>query len=595
MIDVHECLEAAKKIVNPPPRYNENLEVIAKIAKKEAKLFVGNKPRLDKTADKDKQEHAEIVAELKAFLELQKQQISLLFDVVEGGNLRPKQKFQFTSEQLATDDQKLQDAVDFFLATGLIPIRMDKVDVEGFYKYVWKMMRLMPYKKDYQIKLTDKMTNPRKKYFKKIEEVNPITKKPMQFLVLNTDHDADGQPICGRELDENNAEDWAIIFAILKGPIKGVLREYLERNGPWHLDFGAPQDSASVGGPPRGEGDLDANLQRAVGADTGILRFLYVLFESRFTLAESQRTILKYPTRGMPSLLHVDESHASMLAKAEAMEKLSEEHPEMSLTDIFLQMIRNHKHVIDLQGKVTIDAGTMKMGLCGHLYSRLLAKIAKYQNKKKSGDGSKLNFMSAKGDTQIDDLLKQSMHTVQVVGGNYWIGFWGPHGHGTNTKETINLGKFVGVKVHPDGRLSDAEIAQRMEYLLHGTQSKFHPSGNLKCLLPAQASICPPYLGGLIARIPEQHQHLIYHAKDKFEKLRYFKTGDPIPSIRCYSAECMPAGSYFPANKNDPKEVERFLPKQKHERMVLGLERMDPDVMRAQFARPAARAATDSV
>ena len=171
MIDVHECLEAAKKIVNPPPRYNKNLEVIAKIAKKEAKLFVGNKPRLDKTADKDKQEHAEIVAELKAFLELQKQQISLLFDVVEGGNLRPKQKFQFTSEQLATDDQKLQDAVDFFLATGLIPIRMDKVDVEGFYKYVWTMMSHMPYKKDHQIKLTDKMTNPRKKYFKKIEEV----------------------------------------------------------------------------------------------------------------------------------------------------------------------------------------------------------------------------------------------------------------------------------------------------------------------------------------------------------------------------------------------------------------------------------------
>lgn len=592
LIDVQQCLKPAKKIVQPASRYKKHLEAIKTIAKNEAVFFTGYKPHQKVTVDKNEQEHAEIVAGLQALLNLQQEKISKYFVRMPEGYLKLKEEFQFTNEQLATDDRKLLDAVNFFLETGMIPIRLDNVDVEGFYKYLWMLMTHMPYDEKYGIKLTDKMRRPQRKYFKTIEEVNPLTNKPMKFLVLNTDRDTDGQPICGRELDAKNPADWAIIFEILTGPINGVLQEYLEKHGPWHLDFGAPQDSGSVGGPPAGEGNLHANLQRAVAASMGIIRFLYFLVGSRFTLAESQRTILKYAGRGMPKLAHVDESMKSMLAKAEAMKKLAQEHPEMSLENIFLEMIRTHEHIIDLQGKAVIKKGGMKMVLCGHLFPDLFARIAKYQNKTKSGNGSKTNFMSAKGDTEIDKLLKQLMQNVLVFGGNYWIGFWGPHGHGANKDKKIQVGKFVGAQLRPGGHLSDEEIAQRMEYLLHGTQSKKHPSGDLKCLLPAQASISPPYLGGLIARIPEKYRHLIYHAEDKSGNLRYFKSGDPIWSVGDYSPCTMPPGSYFPANRNDR---DRFIPATKLERMVLGLETMDPEVMRAQIALPVAQTGTGSV
>ena len=502
IIDENVCLKRAKSIVKPRAHYEHNIEAIKTIAKKEAMLFTGYNPLQQVTADEKEQEHAEIVAELKALIELQQQQISKHFDVMPGGYLTPKEKFKFTNEQLATDDEKLLDAVNFLLATGLILINLDNVDVEGFYRYVWMLITHMPYKEPYNIKLTDKMVNPQRKHFKKVEEVNPLTNKTMKLLVLNTDLDDDGEPICGRVLDENNPEDWAIIFAILTGPIKGVLQEYLEKHGPWHLDFGAPQDAGSVGGPPSGEGNLHANLQRAVAASTGIMRLLFFLVGSGFTLNESQRTIIKYPKRGMPRLAHVDRSLESMLEEAAAMRKLAQEHPEMSLESRFLEMIRNRKQNIELQGKATIHTGSMKIVLCGHLFSDLFARIAKYQNKTKSGNGSKTNFMSAKGDTEIDDLLKRLMHDVKVVGGNHWIGFWGPHGHGTNISGKVNLGKFVGATLHADGYLSDEKIAQRMEYLLHGTQSTTHPSGNLKCLIPQQASISPPYLGGLFAMMP---------------------------------------------------------------------------------------------
>lgn len=293
----------------------------------------------------------------------------------------------------------------------------------------------------------------------------------------------------------------------------------------------------------------------------------------------------------MLQLAHADRSLKSMLEEAAAMQKLAQEHPEMSLESRFLEMVRNNEHITDLQGKVVIKKGGLKIVLCGHLFSDLFARIAKYQNKTKSGNGSKTNFMSAKGDTEIDNLLKQSMQNVLVFGGNYWIGFWGPHGHGTNKDKEIHVGKFVGAQLR---YLSDEEIAQRMEYLMHGTQSKKHPSGDLKCLLPAQASISPPYVGGLMARVSEENRHLIHHACDKDGKPRYFKTGAPIPSIHDYSPFTMPAGSYFPANPNDPEEVKRFLPKEL-ECMVLGLKKMDPEVMRAQIALPVAQTGTASV